>query len=106
MCNRRDVRRFARVPNSATSLDNASKEVKNDFGNTSRQDSAEFKSQTALVNKMSETIMENEKKIMKSRLDMSNFQGRFNLADKQIDRLVYELYNAAEDENNIIEGGA
>jgi hypothetical protein len=40
----------------------ASKEVKNDFGNTSRQDSAEFKFQTALVNKMSETIMETEKK--------------------------------------------
>ncbi len=43
---------------------------------------------------------------MKNRLDMSNFQGRFNLADKQIDRLVYELYNVTEDEINIIEGGA
>lgn len=43
---------------------------------------------------------------MKNRLDMSNFQGRFNLADKQIDKLVYELYNVTEDEINIIEGGA
>lgn len=54
---------IARVPNVVTSLGNACKEVKNDFGNTSRQDSAEFKSQTTLVNKMSETIMENEKKL-------------------------------------------
>jgi len=34
---------------------------------------------------------------MKNRLDMSNFQGRFNLADKQIDKLVYEVYNLTEE---------
>lgn len=105
MCNRRDVRRFARVPNSATSLDNASKEVKNDFGNTSRQDSAEFKFQTALVNKIVRNDHGDRKKIMKNRLDMSNFQGRFNFADKQIDKLVYELYGLTEEEITIIEGG-
>ena len=34
---------------------------------------------------------------MKNRLDMSIFQGRFNLADKQIDKLVYEVYNLTEE---------
>lgn len=43
---------------------------------------------------------------MKNRLDMSNIQGRFNLDDKQIDKLVYELYDLTEDEINVIEGGA
>lgn len=38
---------------------------------------------------------------MKNRLDMSTIQGRFNLADKLIDKPVYEL---TEDEIKIIEG--
>jgi len=51
----------ARVRNSITSLGNASKEVKNDFGDMNRQVFVEFKSLTTLVNKMYETIMETEK---------------------------------------------
>jgi len=40
---------------------------------------------------------------MKNRLDMSNFQGRFNFADKQIDKLVYELYDLTPEEIAIVE---
>ncbi len=57
---------IARVPNVITSLGNASKEVKNDFDDMNRHSSAKLKSLAALVNKMSETIMETEKNHEKS----------------------------------------
>ncbi len=52
---------IARVPNVITSLGNASKEVKNDFGDMNTRLFTEFKSLTTLVNKISETIIETEK---------------------------------------------